>query len=196
MTEDQKVPDLADVMQAAWDFAARAHVGQVVPGTKLPYLKHLGSVAMEILSAHQIEPIPEIGVAVTCAILHDCIEDQGVAHGLLRQHFGLAVADGVQALSKAENLPKADAMEDSLARILLQPQAIWYVKLADRICNLRGAPSHWKPERIERYRVEARLILDRLGSAHRYLAVRLAAHIDRYPAHPSGSFPDSPGELA
>lgn len=196
MSDFQRDIDLADIMQAAWDFAACAHVRQFVPGSDLPYLKHLGSVAMEILAAHQIEPIPDIALAATCAILHDCIEDQGIEHNLLQQQFGLAVADGVQALSKAEKLPKSDAMADSLVRIARQPQAVWCVKLADRICNLRGAPPHWKSERIARYRDEARLILDRLGSAHCHLAARLAAHIDRYPERPSKTFPDIPGEHA
>jgi (p)ppGpp synthase/HD superfamily hydrolase len=196
LTDQEQTPDLADAMLAAWDFAASAHLGQFVPGSELPYLKHLGAVAMEVLAAHQVEPMPDIALAVTCAILHDCIEDQGVEHSTLRKRFGPAVADGVQALSKLENLSKADAMADSLVRIERQPQAIWCVKLADRICNLRGAPEHWKPVRIERYREEARLILDRLGSAHRHLASRLSAHINRYPEPPAERSCAQPGNLA
>lgn len=68
-----KQVDLVDIMHAAWDFAATAHVSQYVPGTKLPYLKHLDSVAFEILAAHRVELIHDIELAVTCAILHDCI---------------------------------------------------------------------------------------------------------------------------
>lgn len=196
MSDSQRNIFLVDIMQAAWDFAAHVHVSQCVPGTELPYLKHLGSVVMEILAAHQVEPIPDIALAATCAILHDSMEDQGVEHRVLRQRFGLAVADGVQALSKAGDLPKAEAMADSLARIGHQPQSIWCVKLADRICNLRGAPRHWKPDRIARYLDEAQLILDRLGSAHSHLATRLAAHIDLYPEQPSQMFPDIRGEHA
>jgi (p)ppGpp synthase/HD superfamily hydrolase len=33
---------------AAWLFAAEAHGAQTVPGTALPYVVHVGAVAMEV----------------------------------------------------------------------------------------------------------------------------------------------------
>jgi (p)ppGpp synthase/HD superfamily hydrolase len=72
-------------------------------------------------------------------------------------------------------------MLDSLERIKCQSEAIWCVKLSDRITNLRGAPTSWSKSRIERYRVEAQQIHDQLGSAHAVLAARLARAIERYP---------------
>lgn len=166
---------------SAWHFAAEAHSTQKVPGTDLPYLKHLGMVAMEVFSAHAIEPVGNLGLAVQCAILHDTIEDQGVAHADLVKHFGLSVADGVLALSKNPDLPKSEAMADSLNRILQQPRDVWCVKLADRISNLQGAPAHWSAEKRATYRGEAQQILDALGAAHRSLAARLATKIANYP---------------
>jgi (p)ppGpp synthase/HD superfamily hydrolase len=165
---------------AAWHFAAKIHNAQRVPGTDLPYLKHLGMVTMEIFSAHVQASVGNLGLAVRCAILHDTIEDQGVAHAELVQHFGLAVADGVQALSKNPELPKAEAMADSLHRIQAQPREVWCVKLADRISNLHDAPAHWTAEKRKTYVVEAQSILDALGSAHDVLAKRLADKIAAY----------------
>ncbi|UOD29972.1 bifunctional (p)ppGpp synthetase/guanosine-3',5'-bis(diphosphate) 3'-pyrophosphohydrolase [Massilia violaceinigra] len=165
----------------AWRFAAVAHAQQKFPGTEMPYLVHLGMVGMELLAAHAQEPIDGIGVAMTCAILHDAMEDQEVAHATLVAEFGPAVADGVAALSKAPGLSKADAMADSLARIVQQPKGIWCVKLADRICNLEAPPHYWPPEKVSAYGKEACLILDTLGAAHGYLAQRLAAKIAAYP---------------
>ena len=166
---------------AAWYFAAEIHNSQKVPGTELPYLKHLGMVTMEIFNAHAGETVGNLALATQCAILHDSIEDQGITHAELARHFGLAVADGVQALSKNDNLPKAEAMTDSLSRIRTQPREVWCVKLADRISNLHGAPAHWTAEKRATYRGEAQQILDALGAAHRSLAARLAAKIDNYP---------------
>ena len=171
---------LAEEWLAAWHFAAEAHNTQKVPGTELPYLKHLGMVTMEVFSAHAIEPIGNLGLAAQCAILHDTIEDQGVAHADLVKRFGQPVADGVLALSKNPDLPKSEAMADSLHRIRQQPTSVWCVKLADRISNLHGAPGHWTVEKRANYRAEAQQILDALGTAHRSLAGRLAAKISAY----------------
>ncbi len=173
---------LAEDWLAAWHFAEEVHNAQRVFGTDLPYLKHLGMVAMEVFSAHAIAPVGDLGLAVRCAILHDTIEDQGVRHDELIERFGPAVADGVLALSKSPDLPKAEAMADSLRRIQAQPREIWCVKLSDRISNLHTAPDHWAPDKRLAYRAEAQQILDALGPAHAVLAERLAAKIAAYPA--------------
>ena len=166
---------------AAWHFATEVHNAQRVPGTDQPYLKHLGMVAMEVFSAHVVVPLGNLGLAVQCAILHDTIEDQGVALADLTDRFGQPVADGVLALSKNLDLPKREAMADSLHRIRQQPSDIWCVKLADRISNLHGVPAHWTAEKCARYRQEAQTILNALGSAHPVLAQRLNAKIAAYP---------------
>jgi len=35
----------------AWNFASRVHNGQLVPGGKIPYINHIGLVAMEAMAA-------------------------------------------------------------------------------------------------------------------------------------------------
>jgi hypothetical protein len=49
-------------------FAASRHAGQTVPGTELPYVVHITSAA-EVIAVGLGDP------AVTCALLHDVIED-------------------------------------------------------------------------------------------------------------------------
>ena len=171
---------LADDWLGAWHFAAQVHKDQRVPGTDLPYLKHLGMVAMEVFSAHVHAPVGDLSLALRCAILHDCIEDQGVGYAKLTELFGPAVADGVLALSKTADFPKSEAMADNLRRIQAQPREVWCVKLADRISNLHTAPAHWAADKRATYRTEAQTILDALGSAHDVLAGRLAAKIATY----------------
>jgi len=157
---------LQDAFLAAWRFAAEAHRGQTVPGTDLPYLVHVGAVAMEVLAAHAQEPVPDPALALQCALLHDTVEDCGVALVELERRFGAAVAGGVAALSKRKDLPKPEAMADSLARIARQPREIWAVKLADRITNLQPPPGRWTTQKRVAYREEARVILAALGPAH------------------------------
>jgi len=49
--------ELQDAILAAWRFAAQAHLGQTLPDGDLPYVVHVGSVAMEVMAAHALEPL-------------------------------------------------------------------------------------------------------------------------------------------
>lgn len=172
-------PDI-DCWQKTWAFAASAHATQTMPGSANAYLQHLGAVTFEIIAANQHTAIENLDLAIQCAMLHDTIEDQGISHAQLHDTFGLAVADGVLALSKRADLTKAEAMDDSLARIRQQPRAIWCVKLADRVSNLSNVPDHWSREKAEKYALEATKILEALGEAHAGLAERLKQRIAHY----------------
>lgn len=172
-----------DLYLTAWNYAAVMHGEQKVPGTELPYLTHVGAVAMEVMTAlAQGVHVDNPDLAVQCALLHDVIEDTPASYGDVTDRFGVAVAQGVLALTKDTTLPsKAAQMADSLARIRQQPHEVWMVKLADRITNLQPPPAHWDPAKIAAYRVEAGTILDALGSADEWLAARLRGKIAAYP---------------
>src|SRR3954467_10972962 len=96
--------DVAEAWLRAWHFAARAHQGQKLPGSELPYLVHIGAVAMEVLVAHREAPFADPELAVQCALLHDTVEDTSVTEADLVTSFGPAVAAGVRALSKDPGL--------------------------------------------------------------------------------------------
>ncbi|MCK6544553.1 HD domain-containing protein [Myxococcota bacterium] len=174
------MPFSQDVYLRALHFAARAHGEQKTP-MGLPYVVHLSSVTMELIAGLRAEPGADEDLAVSCALLHDVLEDTGTARDVLEREFGAAIAAGVAALTKDEALPKAERMKDSLARILREPREIAMVKLADRITNLAPPPSHWTPEKIAAYAAEAQLILDTLGHASAPLGARLGARLARYP---------------
>jgi len=174
----------------AYRFAALAHKDQKFPGTNLPYLMHLSFVSMEIIAALASEGSLHANLAVQCSLLHDTLEDTDTTTEQLEYAFGRAVADGVQALTKnnpafqgiTDNQTRKRAvMDDCLHRIRLQPKEIWMVKLADRISNLLPPPEHWSDETIHVYKDEALEILNILGSASPYLALRLRHKITRYP---------------
>ena len=142
----------ADAYKRALDFAAKAHGKQAVPGSGFPYVVHLAKVAADVMRACVDEPRADATLAVTCALLHDSMEDAGVTKAQLAAPFGERVADGVDALTKRESVPKAERMHDSLARIASAPPEIAMVKLADRITNLEPAPPHWRAEKRHAYR--------------------------------------------
>lgn len=168
---------------AAWEFATLRHLDQTYggrePGQRIPYINHLASVAAEVLWG--LDADDDLDLALSCALLHDVIEDTPTRFEEVRERFGAAVAEGVLALSKDATLPSRTAqMEDSLRRIRCQPREIWAVKLADRISNLYHPPFYWGPERIEAYKAESELILAALGDAHPRLAARLAEKLAAY----------------
>lgn len=169
-----------DLYMRAWHFAATRHLGQKMNGSELPYVTHLGAVAMEVLATLAIERFDAPDLAVACALLHDTVEDTSTTADDITREFGEAVARGVVALSKDDALPKDRQMADSLARIRTQPREVWLVKLADRTVNMEPPPAQWSPEKRRTYRQQASEILEQLGEASPTLAARLRDKIARY----------------
>lgn len=170
----------------AWNFASYYHKNQKVPGKDLPYINHVGSVTMEIMSAIvQSDSVDKPDLAIQCALLHDVIEDSKIEYKKIyekiKDEFGSVVADGVDALSKNNKLKtKSEQMRDSLERIKKQPPEIWMVKLADRITNLQPPPYYWTKHKIKQYRNEAIEIHEALKGANDVLSSRLLSKIEQY----------------
>src|SRR3546814_19069960 len=81
--------------------------------------------------------------ALSAALLHDVIEDQGIAKHELAEKFGTEVAELVDGLSKLDRLDfatKAEQQAESSRKMLLamarDVRAI-IIKLADRLPNKR-----------------------------------------------------------
>lgn len=164
-------------------FAAERHAGQRLPGTELPYLVHVVTVAAEVQRALVEEPRPDPDLAVVCALLHDTVEDTGTTVDDVAGSFGERVAAGVLALTKDATLPKADRMVDSLRRIREQPPEIWMVKLADRTSNLAEPPAYWPIAKRRAYLAEGELIAAELGGVSAWLDRRIQDRIAAYPAY-------------
>ena len=163
-------------------FAGFAHGEQKTP-KGLPYLAHITCVAMEVINACEKSQLEEqkSNLAISCALLHDVIEDANITYDELYIKFGSDVADGVEALTKNKTLgSKQEQMKDSIERLLTQPYEVQMVKLADRITNLGIPPKHWDKEKIKKYQNEARFILSCLGNSNIYLAKRLEEKIEEY----------------
>jgi guanosine-3',5'-bis(diphosphate) 3'-pyrophosphohydrolase len=174
--------EIQALYQKAILFAASRHekINQKVPGTDLTYVVHLSNVAMEILTAAPDTENFNVGLAVQVALLHDTLEDTATEYEELVEIFGREVADGVKALTKNKELPKDNAMMDSLARIRIQPKEIRAVKLADRITNLQPPPPYWDESKKLKYLEEAKIIYQELKDGNQYLADRLNLKIDEY----------------
>jgi (p)ppGpp synthase/HD superfamily hydrolase len=167
---------------AALRFAAAAHNTQKEPGHDLPYLVHVVSVAAEVIAVLPATSGIDADLAVTCALLHDTVEDTEVTLADIKAHFGAAVAAGVSALTKDSALDKPAQMPDSLRRIQQQPREIAMVKLADRITNMSAPPHYWSKDKCTAYRAEAGVIADTLGAACPALESRLRTRMELYRA--------------
>ena len=86
-------PDDAAFVGRALAFALERHAGQTRKGREAPYVSHPLRVAGLVLE-HGGD-----AVQVAVGLLHDVIEDCGVADGELHERFGAEVARAVRALS-------------------------------------------------------------------------------------------------
>jgi len=174
-----------NTLQDVWHLATKMHDGQKYGGAnegeQIEYLNHIASVVFEVMTAVTSDKSLDADLALTCAMLHDTVEDTALTYDDIKLKFGSAVADGVQALTKNPAISgKKEKMMDSLRRIKEQPKEIWAVKMADRICNLYAPPYYWNNEKKREYMDEARLIHQELKEGCEYLADRLLNKIDEY----------------
>ncbi|WP_089833308.1 HD domain-containing protein [Chitinophaga filiformis] len=180
-----------DDLQSIWEKVTLLHHGQTYGGhekdLKIEYINHIGSVVFEVFYALQQTDTFDGELTITCALLHDTVEDTEFTEEALTEIYGKRVAAGVLALTKNNTLPKEQQMQDSLQRIRQQPKEVWAVKMADRICNLYKPPYYWDNERKMRYIAEAQEIHAQLQEANPYLANRLLDKIEQYKTYLSDS---------
>jgi GTP pyrophosphokinase len=146
--------DLAQV-EKAYRFAVECHKGQLRSSGE-PYVFHPLNVAF-ILADMNMDM-----VCVQTGLLHDVIEDSGVAPEEIRKQFGEDVArcvDGVTKLSKLKFYSREERQAESVRKMLLamvDDVRVVIVKLADRLHNMRtlGALSPERQQRISQETLE------------------------------------------
>ncbi len=135
----------------AYRFSDDAHLGQFRSSGDA-YISHPIAVA-EICAGMKLD-----ANAIMAALLHDVIEDQGIAKEVLLDRFGPQVAELVDGLSKLDRLQFRDSQEaqaENFRKMLLamaRDVRIILIKLADRLHNMRtlGALAPDRRRRIAR----------------------------------------------
>src|SRR3972149_365972 len=133
--------DKVALVKAAYEFAARAHQGQVRK-TGEPYLEHPLNTAM-ILAEFHLD-----AETLAAALLHDVPEDCGVSLDEIEAKFGSQVVklvDGVTKLNKLTSRArtretKSKVQAENLRKMLLataEDLRVVLIKLADRLHNMR-----------------------------------------------------------
>ena len=170
-----------DRVNEALLFAAVKHEGIKMKQPVVSYVAHLQGVCLEAVSGCLNNGSKvDLEKVMMLALLHDTIEDTGTTYEEIKEAFGEDIANGVQALTKNEDLPHEERMKDSLKRIKTQSVEVAIVKLADRLFNLKDVPLQWDEGKIYLYREEAKMILNELGFANEFMANRLKDKIGTY----------------
>lgn len=156
------------LLDRAQFFAKVAHEGQErTNGT--PYIEHPERVA-DLLHTYGARFVSAELLAV--AYLHDTVEDCGVSLEEIERYFGDWVARGVGQLTnqiegeeheRAHGKPKWTIKHASLVEHCRHMDLPYkWVKLADRLDNLRDSRTQWKPKRLKRYAKAAYELLQAL----------------------------------
>jgi guanosine-3',5'-bis(diphosphate) 3'-pyrophosphohydrolase len=133
--------DKITMVKEAYEFAAKAHRGQVRK-TGEPYLEHPLNAAMILAELHLDAE------TLAAALLHDVPEDCGISLEELGAKFDLPVVklvDGVTKLSKLANRARtgearSKVQAENLRKMLLataEDLRVVLIKLADRLHNMR-----------------------------------------------------------
>ena len=145
LTEEQ-----LDQVRAAHAYAENAHTGQS-RRTGHEYITHPTAVA-NILAGMRMDH-----QTLMAALLHDVIEDSDTSKATLGRHFGEAVAEIVDGVSKLTNIfsSRAEAQAENFQKMALamaKDIRVIMVKLADRLHNMRtiGVMSDAQRKRIAR----------------------------------------------
>ncbi|MDR0381546.1 MAG: bifunctional (p)ppGpp synthetase/guanosine-3',5'-bis(diphosphate) 3'-pyrophosphohydrolase [Oscillospiraceae bacterium] len=136
-------------LRAAYEFAARAHEGQLRKDGS-PYVTHPVEVA------HIVVDLALDLDSVIAALLHDTIEDTGFEYADIKSNFGATVAnlvDGVTKLTRVPYTSKEDQQMENLRKMFLamaRDIRVILIKICDRLHNMRTLEYHNAQKRREK----------------------------------------------
>jgi guanosine-3',5'-bis(diphosphate) 3'-pyrophosphohydrolase len=138
LTQKLDYLDAADIKRVrdAYRFADEAHLGQFRASGE-PYITH--PIAVAGLCAEWKLDVQ----AIMAALMHDAMEDCGIAKSELIERFGAPTADLVDGLTKLDKIQfstREESQAESFRKMLLamaRDVRVILIKLADRLHNMR-----------------------------------------------------------
>lgn len=127
-----------NLIKKAYLMAKDLHRGQKRASGE-PYIIHPTYVAYILLEEMNLHDVSSI----VAALLHDTLEDCGITFDFLSKHFGYDVANLVLGVTKMKDLDFATKEEKEdfnnylLLKYILGDYRVIYIKLADRLHNMR-----------------------------------------------------------
>jgi guanosine-3',5'-bis(diphosphate) 3'-pyrophosphohydrolase len=148
-------------------FAAHRHRNQRRKDVEAsPYINHPIALARVLA----VEAGIKDEKTLLAAVLHDTLEDTETSFEELREHFGLTVAETVAEVSDDKSLTSARRKQLQIEHAPHLSKRAKFVKLADKICNLRDVAAHpphdWPLARRREYFDWANSVIDGLRGTH------------------------------
>jgi (p)ppGpp synthase/HD superfamily hydrolase len=165
-----------DLVEQARLFAIAAHRGQTRKFTAEPYINHPLAVWALVCS------VPHTVEMECAALLHDTVEDTGVALAEIERCFGTTVACYVAALTDTTGPADGDRARRKLlvkSQLAAAPVEAKTVKLADIIDNLSSVAER-DPAFARGYMAEKRAVLPALHDGDACLLARVEAILAAY----------------
>lgn len=143
----------SDLVERAHRFAAAAHQGQLRKGRLgAPYIVHPIEVMEVLLQAGIADPAILAG-----ALLHDTVEDTATTGEQIAALFGATVASIVDETTDPQGLSRAERRRHQVETLPGKSAACQYIKVGDKISNLRtilrDPPPEWGADRKIEYLV-------------------------------------------
>jgi len=148
-------------------FATDSHQGQTRKTSNLPYIVHPLAVASNVRKFAPREPNLEL--LMTCALLHDVVEDCQVSVENICDSFDTNVAKIVAELTSDPELVKSMGKTQYLQQKMVRmSDSALLIKLCDRLDNISDAPT-------DDYLTSTLAILRHLGGARVLTRAQLKA---------------------
>jgi GTP pyrophosphokinase len=149
--EDYKPDADRELLTRAFDFAARAHDGQLRRSGQ-EFIYHPWGAAKILAGLRLDEPI------LAAALLHDTVEDTGIGIDDIRAEFGDEIAklvEGVTKLTRVQFQSREHAEAENYRKLVLamaEDLRVILIKLADRLHNLRTIEYMGKQTQVRKAR--------------------------------------------
>jgi guanosine-3',5'-bis(diphosphate) 3'-pyrophosphohydrolase len=140
-----------ELLTRAFDFAARAHAGQVRQSGQ-EFIYHPWGAAKILAGLQLDEP------TLAAALLHDVVEDTGVEIDEVRAEFGGEIAklvEGVTKLTRVQFQSREHAEAENYRKLIVamaEDVRVILIKLADRLHNLRTIEYLGKQKQVQKAR--------------------------------------------
>ena len=141
---------------------------------KIPYVVHPIRITAILRAAGFNENDNE--EMMIAALFHDLIEDTETPIEEIKNQFGRKVASIVMELTKPEKGNK----NDWLKTFEKASKEAKIIKMVDRLDNLMDMPTElWKIKKQKSYAEQAKIILEKCGSANEGIALKLNEEIEK-----------------
>jgi GTP pyrophosphokinase len=152
---ENSIDDIIKITRA-FGLATKVHTGQFRNSNKIePYINHPLRVALILIEELNIHDVD----LVCAALLHDALEKNSNrcrSGDQLRKEFGDYIYSIVYTLTKPKirNEEKLKMLDDYFQNIANSSEAIRYIKLADRLDNIRCMKNLIHKDKVLRYKLE------------------------------------------